>query len=74
MVESIESCLKKVNLTNEDIDFFLSGDLLNQNITTNYALEIIKSQLFVCLELVQPQWKLLLLVQLLSMVVLQIEF
>ncbi|WP_449536821.1 stage V sporulation protein AD [Ferdinandcohnia sp. Marseille-Q9671] len=37
MEESIETCLQKVDLTNEDIDLFLAGDLLNQNVTTNYA-------------------------------------
>ncbi|THE15018.1 stage V sporulation protein AD [Bacillus timonensis] len=37
MVDSIDSCLQKVNLSNDDIDFFLAGDLLNQNVTTNYA-------------------------------------
>jgi stage V sporulation protein AD len=37
MIESIDSCLKKANLTYEDIDLFLAGDLLNQNVTANYA-------------------------------------
>lgn len=37
MEQSIDSCLRKVNLTYEDIDFFLAGDLLNQNVTTNYV-------------------------------------
>ncbi|MFS0863482.1 stage V sporulation protein AD [Fredinandcohnia sp. 179-A 10B2 NHS] len=37
MEQSIEACLEKVNLTNEDIDLFLAGDLLNQNVTTNYV-------------------------------------
>ncbi|MFT4413245.1 stage V sporulation protein AD [Fredinandcohnia humi] len=37
MEQSIEACLKKANLTNEDIDFFLAGDLLNQNVTSNYV-------------------------------------
>jgi stage V sporulation protein AD len=37
MTESMEACLKKANLTYEDIDFFLAGDLLNQNVTANYV-------------------------------------
>lgn len=37
MLESVEICLKKVNLDYQDIDLFLAGDLLNQNITSNYA-------------------------------------
>lgn len=37
MEDSIEACLNKVNLTYEDIDFFLAGDLLNQNVTSNYV-------------------------------------
>ncbi|MBM7701661.1 stage V sporulation protein AD [Metabacillus iocasae] len=37
MNESIDTCLKKVNLTYEDIDLFLAGDLLNQNVTANFV-------------------------------------
>lgn len=37
MEDSIDACLGKVNLRAEDIDLFLAGDLLNQNITSNYV-------------------------------------
>ena len=37
MEQSIHSCLTKVNLTTKDVDFFLAGDLLNQNVTSNYV-------------------------------------
>lgn len=37
MEDSIESCLRKVNFKTPDVDFFLAGDLLNQNVTSNYA-------------------------------------
>lgn len=37
MEDAIEYALKKGNYTKEDIDFFLAGDLLNQNVTANYA-------------------------------------
>jgi stage V sporulation protein AD len=37
MNQSIEACLAKGNVTKSDIDFFLAGDLLNQNITANYV-------------------------------------
>jgi stage V sporulation protein AD len=37
MEQSINACLEKVNLTNADIDLFLAGDLLNQNVTSNYV-------------------------------------
>lgn len=37
MEQSIEACLKKVNLSYGDIDLFLAGDLLNQNVTANYV-------------------------------------
>ncbi|MED4017223.1 stage V sporulation protein AD [Sutcliffiella cohnii] len=37
MEQSINSCLNKVNLTYQDIDLFLAGDLLNQNVTANYT-------------------------------------
>ena len=37
MEQSIEACLAKLNLTFHDIDLFLAGDLLNQNVTANYV-------------------------------------
>ncbi|WP_223702444.1 stage V sporulation protein AD [Sutcliffiella deserti] len=37
MEQSIKSCLEKVDLLFKDIDFFLAGDLLNQNVTSNYV-------------------------------------
>ncbi|OIJ15930.1 stage V sporulation protein AD [Anaerobacillus arseniciselenatis] len=37
MSEAIELCLQKANKKNEEIDFFLGGDLLNQNITASYV-------------------------------------
>jgi stage V sporulation protein AD len=37
MEQSITTCLEKVDLTYSDIDFFLAGDLLNQNVTSNYV-------------------------------------
>ncbi|MCH1624817.1 stage V sporulation protein AD [Ferdinandcohnia quinoae] len=37
MEESIDVCLRKANISKENIDLFLAGDLLNQNVTANYA-------------------------------------
>ncbi|KSU85638.1 MULTISPECIES: stage V sporulation protein AD [Fictibacillus] len=37
MEDSIASCLNKAKLTNDDINFFLAGDLLNQVVTANYV-------------------------------------
>jgi len=37
MEQAIEQCLKKGQKTVEDVDFFLAGDLLNQNVTANYV-------------------------------------
>lgn len=37
MSEAIELCLQKSNKKNQEIDFFLGGDLLNQNITASYV-------------------------------------
>lgn len=37
MNDSIELCISKANVTKEDIDLLLAGDLLNQNVTSNYA-------------------------------------
>lgn len=35
--QSINACLRKAGLMAEDVDFFLAGDLLNQNVTANYT-------------------------------------
>jgi stage V sporulation protein AD len=35
--QSIEICLQKANLQKDQIDLLLTGDLLNQNVTSNYA-------------------------------------
>lgn len=37
MSESIDLCLEKANRTTKDVDFFIAGDLLNQNITASYV-------------------------------------
>lgn len=37
MEQSIKQCLQKANLAYSDIDLFLAGDLLNQNVTANYV-------------------------------------
>jgi stage V sporulation protein AD len=37
MIQAIEACLSKVNVNSSDVDLFLAGDLLNQNITANYV-------------------------------------
>jgi stage V sporulation protein AD len=48
MSQSIEACLSKGNITTKDVDLFLAGDLLNQNITANYVAR--KQQIpFLCM-------------------------
>lgn len=37
MQDSITLCLQKLGLTYKDVDTFISGDLLNQNVTANYV-------------------------------------
>ncbi len=37
MAESVKLCLEKNHKKPEDIDFFIAGDLLNQNITASYV-------------------------------------
>lgn len=37
MSEAIDLCLQKANKKKEEIDFFLGGDLLNQNVTASYV-------------------------------------
>ncbi|MFC0523086.1 stage V sporulation protein AD [Pontibacillus salicampi] len=37
MEDSVEICLQKANMSKEQIDIFLAGDLLNQNVTSNYV-------------------------------------
>ena len=42
ILDSIKITLKKQQLKNKDIDLFISGDLLNQIVASNYAAEEIK--------------------------------
>ena len=35
--EAIDICLDKAHKKTNEIDFFLAGDLLNQNVTSNYV-------------------------------------
>lgn len=37
MSESVDICLEKANKKAEEVDFFIAGDLLNQNITASYV-------------------------------------
>jgi stage V sporulation protein AD len=37
MTQSIDTCLSKANVTSQEVDLLLAGDLLNQNITANYV-------------------------------------
>ncbi|KGX92222.1 stage V sporulation protein AD [Pontibacillus halophilus JSM 076056 = DSM 19796] len=37
MDEAIHHCLDKAGVTKEDVDLFLAGDLLNQNVTSNFV-------------------------------------
>ena len=37
MEEAVETCLEKGGLSKDQIDLFLAGDLLNQNVTSNYV-------------------------------------
>lgn len=37
MQQAVEQCLKKGHTTLDQVDLFLSGDLLNQNVTANYV-------------------------------------
>ncbi|WP_044747950.1 stage V sporulation protein AD [Bacillus alveayuensis] len=37
MKDAVQACLTKAKLEINDIDFFLAGDLLNQNVTANYT-------------------------------------
>jgi stage V sporulation protein AD len=36
MREAVDICLKNVNLSPEEVDYFLAGDLLNQTVTSNF--------------------------------------
>lgn len=42
MREAVDICLKNVNKTPEDIDFFMAGDLLNQTVTSNFIAKELK--------------------------------
>ncbi|MBU8681688.1 stage V sporulation protein AD [Bacillus haynesii] len=48
MEDAVQSALSKQNLKKEDIDIFLAGDLLNQNVTANYVARHLKIP-FLCL-------------------------
>lgn len=48
MKDSINSALQKGNSTLDDIDIFLAGDLLNQNVTANYIAREVKLP-FLCM-------------------------
>ncbi len=37
MKEAVDLCLKKKGCPEEEVDFFIAGDLLNQNVTSNYT-------------------------------------
>lgn len=46
MKQAIEQCLKKGKVELEDIDFFIAGDLLNQNVTSNYVGRYLQLPMF----------------------------
>ncbi|MFC0271521.1 stage V sporulation protein AD [Metabacillus herbersteinensis] len=48
MEQAVEQCLAKGEVTNSDIDIFLAGDLLNQNVTANYVARHL-SMPFLCM-------------------------
>ncbi|WP_456278449.1 stage V sporulation protein AD [Bacillus sp. AK128] len=48
MSQSIETCLSKASLTAKDVDLFLAGDLLNQNVTANYVARM-QAMPFLCM-------------------------
>ncbi|MGG3574913.1 stage V sporulation protein AD [Bacillus gobiensis] len=48
MEDAINNALNKGSLTNDDIDLFLAGDLLNQNVTANYVGRKLKIP-FICM-------------------------
>lgn len=48
MQEAIDVCLQKGNISFEDIDLFLAGDLLNQNVTANYVARTVPAP-FLCM-------------------------
>lgn len=37
MNTAIDTCIQKLNYTYDDVDLFLAGDLLNQNVTANFV-------------------------------------
>lgn len=45
--KSIDLCMSKTNIRQDAIDLFISGDLLNQNVSSNYAARDIPSP-FLC--------------------------
>ncbi|MBD1378686.1 stage V sporulation protein AD [Metabacillus arenae] len=48
MQQAVDQSLNKGNLKIDDIDFFLAGDLLNQNVTANYVARHIMTP-FLCM-------------------------
>lgn len=46
--KAVDICMKKVNIREDAIDLFISGDLLNQNVTSNYVAREIASP-FLCI-------------------------
>ncbi|MGM8214023.1 stage V sporulation protein AD [Bacillaceae bacterium W0354] len=46
--KSIDICMGKTNIREDAIDLFISGDLLNQNVTSNYVARDIPSS-FLCI-------------------------
>lgn len=48
MQEAIGVCLQKGNISFNDIDIFLVGDLLNQNVTANYVVRTVPAP-FLCM-------------------------
>ncbi|RPF55720.1 stage V sporulation protein AD [Aquisalibacillus elongatus] len=47
LTKSIDICMGKTNMREDAIDLFISGDLLNQNVTSNYVARNIESP-FLC--------------------------
>ncbi|MFP3813607.1 stage V sporulation protein AD, partial [Bacillus sp. SIMBA_005] len=48
MEDAVNVALQKNNLTKDDIDLLLAGDLLNQNVTANYVARHLKIP-FLCM-------------------------
>ncbi|WP_181349995.1 stage V sporulation protein AD [Thalassobacillus sp. CUG 92003] len=48
MTESVNACLKKAGVDKTDVNLFLAGDLLNQNVTANYVAKQLETP-FLCM-------------------------